>query len=179
MRIAIHNRPGSFSDRWIEYCQEKGIDYKVVNAYDSDIICQISDCDAFMFHHHHGNYKDVLFARQLLYSLEESGKRVFPDWRTCWHFDDKVGQKYLLEAIGAPLIPSYVFYTEKEALNWIRQTTFPKSIQTSRRSQRDQCEARSYSQRGKEFCTKSVWHRFLAICCSLLHLILFSTTKNP
>ena len=106
MRIAIHNRPGSFSERWIEYCQEKGIDYKVVNAYDSDIICQISDCDAFMFHHHHGNYKDVLFARQLLYSLEEAGKRVFPDWRTCWHFDDKVGQKYLLEAVGAPLIPS-------------------------------------------------------------------------
>lgn len=126
MKIAIHKRPGSFSDRWIEYCQEKGIDYKVVNAYDSDIICQISDCDAFMFHHLHYNYKDVLFARQLLYSLEEAGKKVFPDWRTCWHFDDKVGQKYLLEAVGAPLIPSYVFYTKQEATNWIEQTTFPK-----------------------------------------------------
>lgn len=126
MRIAIHNCPGSFSDRWIEYCQENGIDYKVVNAYDSDIVHQISDCDAFMFHHHHGNYKDVLFARQLLYSLEEAGKRVFPDWRTCWHFDDKVGQKYLLEAAGLPLVPSYVFFTKKEALAWINQSSFPK-----------------------------------------------------
>ncbi|GAH97786.1 unnamed protein product, partial [marine sediment metagenome] len=23
LRIAIHHRPGSFSDRWIEYCKEK------------------------------------------------------------------------------------------------------------------------------------------------------------
>ena len=79
-----------------------------------------------MFQHHHGNPKDVLFAKQLLYSVEEAGKRVFPDWKTCWHFDDKVGQKYLLEAIGAPLVPSYVFYSKKEALAWISRTSFPK-----------------------------------------------------
>ena len=55
-----------------------------------------------------------------------AGKRVFPDWRTGWHFDDKVGQKYLLEAIGAPLVPSYVFYTKKEALKWVETAEFPK-----------------------------------------------------
>lgn len=126
MRIAIHNSPGLFSDRWIDYCKGKGIDYKVVNAYDSDIVDQISDCEIFMWHHLHVNYKDVLFAKQLLYSLEEAGKKVFPNWHTCWHFDDKVGQKYLLEAVGAPLVPSYVFYTKEEAMAWIAQTTFPK-----------------------------------------------------
>ena len=44
----------------------------------------------------------------------------------CWHYDDKVGQKYLLEAIGAPLVPSYVFYDRKQALGWARSTTYPK-----------------------------------------------------
>lgn len=126
MKIAIHYNPGNFSERWIKYCKENGIDHKIVNAYDSNIISQVSDCDAFMWHYHHGNPKDVLFAKQLLYSLEESGKRVFPDFRTGWHFDDKVGQKYLLESIGAPLVPSYVFYSKKEALEWVNHTTFPK-----------------------------------------------------
>lgn len=126
MKIAIHHTPGSFSDRWIAYCKEKGIPYKIVDAYRSDIIQQVADCDAFMWHHHHGNYKDVLFAKQLLYSFQGAGKRVFPDFNTGWHFDDKVGQKYLLEAIGAPLVPSYVFYTKREALEWIEKTTFPK-----------------------------------------------------
>ena len=126
VKIAIHHSPGSFSERWIAYCEEKHIPYKIVNAYDSDIVGQVSDCTAFMWHHHHANYKDVLFAKQLLYSLQMAGKQVFPDFNTTWHFDDKVGQKYLLEAIGAPLVPSYVFYDKKAALDWIAHTSFPK-----------------------------------------------------
>ncbi len=126
MKIGIHNRPGSFSDHWIDYCQKNNIQYKLVNCYDSDIVFQLEDCDALMWHHHHANYKDVLFAKQLLYSLEQCGKKTFPDYKTSWHFDDKVGQKYLFESIGAPFVPSYVFYTKQEAMEWIKQTTFPK-----------------------------------------------------
>lgn len=77
MKIAIHHTPHSFSERWIEYCKEKGIPYKIVNAYDSDIVKQVEDCDSFMWHHHHANYKDVLFAKQLLYSLETGGEESF------------------------------------------------------------------------------------------------------
>lgn len=126
MKIAIHQNPGGFSDRWIDYCEKNHIDYKIVNAYDTDIVQQMSDCDAFMWHFSHLSYKDALFAKQLLFSLQQAGKKVFPDFDTVWHFDDKVGQKYLLEAIGAPLVPSYVFYTKQEAFKWIEQTSFPK-----------------------------------------------------
>jgi len=33
MKIAIHNRPGSFSDLWIEYCQQQKRPYKLRQAY--------------------------------------------------------------------------------------------------------------------------------------------------
>lgn len=126
MKLAIHHRPGSFSDRWIAYCEEQGIDYKIVNAFDTDIIQQVSDCDVFMWHHHHAQFKDVLTAKRILFALEHAGVKVFPDFKTGWHFDDKVAQKYLLEAIGAPLVPSYVFYDKQEALKWASKTSFPK-----------------------------------------------------
>lgn len=126
MKIAIHHREGSFSDRWITYCNKKGVDYKLVNAYDTGIIGQLSDCDAFMWHFHHGDYRDMQFAKALVLSLEAIGVRCFPDSRTCWHFDNKVWEKYLLEAVGAPIVPSYVFYTEEEAITWTKQATFPK-----------------------------------------------------
>lgn len=126
MKIAIHHTPGSFSDRWINYCLKKGLDFKLVNCYETDIIQQLEDCDALMWHHDHMNYKDALFAKQLLYSVELAGKKTFPDHETCWHFDDKVGQKYLFEAVGVPLVPSYIFYTKEEALKWIEHTSFPK-----------------------------------------------------
>jgi len=127
MKIAIHHTcKEGFSDRWIRYCERNDITYTIVDAYSSNIISQINDCHAFMWQHHQSNYKDVLFAKQLLYSLEAAGKKVFPNYRTCWHFDDKVGQKYLLESIDAPLVPSYVFYTEEEAVSWANATSFPK-----------------------------------------------------
>ena len=128
MKIAIHDSKEKhfFSDRWIEYCSRNNIPFKVVNAYDNDIINQLNDCDIFMWHHSNYDYRDALFAKQLIYSLETIGIKVFPDFNTTWHFDDKVGQKYLLEAIDAPLVPSYVFYNKKDARKWIESTSFPK-----------------------------------------------------
>lgn len=125
MKIAIHDSKGSFSKYWIEYCESNSIHYKIVNAYSSDIVQNLEDCDAFMWHHHHGDYRDVLFAKQLLHSLQVAGKKVFPDYNTCWHFDDKVAQKYLLESVGAPCVPSYVFYNKEDALDWIKNVNFP------------------------------------------------------
>lgn len=125
MKIAIHHREGSFSEKWTDYCARNHIPYKIVNCYQSDIIHQLEDCDALMWHFHHANPKDILFAKELLYSIQASGKKVFPNFNTVWHFDDKLGQKYLLESIGAPLVPSWVFYKKQEALKWIEEIEFP------------------------------------------------------
>lgn len=126
MTIGIQNIKGSFSDRWIAYCESKGIRYKLVNCYSNDIIEQLSDCEGLMWHFSQNSAKDFLFAKQLIFSLESSGKKVFPNLNTVWHFDDKLGQKYLLESIGAPLVPTWIFYEKDNALKWIEQTVFPK-----------------------------------------------------
>lgn len=130
MKVAIHNSPNSFSDRWISYCEKNKIDYKIVNAYDSDIISQLSDCDAFMWHHAHYDYRDCLFAKQLIFALNLIGKKTVPSVYSDWHFDDKLTQKYALEAIGAPVIKSYVFYDAKSAMQWVETASFPKVFKT-------------------------------------------------
>lgn len=126
MKIGIHNSKNSFSADWIKYCESNNINYKIVDCYESNIIEQIADCDILMWHYHHKAAKDSLIARQLLFALEVAGKVVYPDFMTSWFFDDKIGQKYLLEAIGAPLVPTHIFLSKKEALNWIEKTSFPK-----------------------------------------------------
>ncbi len=133
MQIGIQDTKGSSNDGWsssnqgwIEYCESKGLKYKLVDCYSSDIMNQLSDCDALMWHFSHLCPKANKFAKQLLFSVEFSGKKVFPDHYTVWHFDDKIGQKYLLEAIGAPLAPAYIFYSKLEALEWASQTDYPK-----------------------------------------------------
>jgi len=90
------------------------------------IIYDLNDCDALLWHFSHANPIDYQISIKLVATLEAAGKKVMPNLNSCWHFDDKVAQKYLLEAIGAPLIKSYVFYSKKEALDWINKTEFPK-----------------------------------------------------
>ena len=126
MKIAIHKSSWGFSRYWISYCEKNNIEYKIVNCYDTGIVQQLSDCDALMWHFHHLIVKDYLFAKQLLFSVQQSGKLVFPDFNTAWHFDDKLGQKYLLESVGAPMAATWAFYDKRVALSWVANTDFPK-----------------------------------------------------
>ncbi len=126
IQLAIHSRPGSFSDRWIRYCSEHGIDYRIVDCFDSGILDQLEGVDGLLWHWSHSDPKAQLAARQIIISAEMSGIKVFPDIATCWHYDDKIGQKYLLESIGAPLVPTHVFFDEDSAIKWIEGAEFPK-----------------------------------------------------
>ena len=125
-RLAIHGEQGSFSDAWVSYCDKRGIAYKVIDCRDSGVISQLASVDALLWHWHYPDTCAHLMARQVLLSAEAMGKVVFPNANTCWHYDDKVGQKYLLEAVGAPLVPTYVFYDLQAALRWIEKSPFPK-----------------------------------------------------
>ena len=122
----------NFAERWITYCEKNDISYKLVNVYDIDIVSQLSDCDAFMWHHSQNNPKALLAAKPILFSIQQAGFKVFPDFNTAWHFDDKLGQKYLLEALHVPLVPSYVFFDKNEALDWAGKTSYPKVFKLRR-----------------------------------------------
>lgn len=126
MKIAIHYRENSLAESWIEYCKKNKIDYKIVNCYSSDIIKQMDDCQVLLWNWVYWHSRDVLIAKQLIYSLEASGKIVYPNTKTCQFFDDKIGQKYLMEALHLPLINTEVFFYKKDAIDWIKSATFPK-----------------------------------------------------
>jgi len=131
MEIAIHHFENSFSERWIEYCEKNNIHFKLVDCFKNDIIEELVDCDVLLWNWYDGDYRVKQFARELTYSLEKVGKVVFPSANTCWHYDDKLGQKYLLETIKAPFIKTYVFYDRFSALEWASSTIYPKVFKLS------------------------------------------------
>ncbi len=124
--IGIHNTPGSFSDRWITYCEENNIAFKIVDCLASDVIRQCDELNAVLWHWPHYGLREQLIARAVIASLEQKRIKVFPSTATCWHYDDKVAQKFLLEAIGSPLIPTWVFTDKSEARAWVGHATWPK-----------------------------------------------------
>ena len=124
--LAIHDSRAGFHPHWVDYCRTNGIPYKIVDCYDGNIVEQVRDCRALFWHYSQSNPRDIVIARQVLFALEHAGLTVFPDFRTAWHFDDKVGQKYLFEALDVPTLPTYVFVESTPALEWASTTDYPK-----------------------------------------------------
>lgn len=124
-KVYIVERKGSFSDEWLKYCEKEGISYELVDPYRSDLIAKIRDGAVFLWHWRHDSYKDQIFARQLFSALESSSILTYPNIQTCWHFDDKLAQKYLFEITDLPAAPAHVFYDAETARAWLRTCTYP------------------------------------------------------
>lgn len=124
--IYICDNNGGFNAYWEEYCAKNKIKYEKIPFWDNDLVNKLRKGDAFLWHWHHSNPAEALIARQIIASLQLKGIKVFPDLNTCWHFDDKLGQKYLLEAAGLPLSKTWAFYSKSDALSWAKATTYPK-----------------------------------------------------
>lgn len=123
--IAIHHLSYGFTQRWIEYCEKNSIPYKKVNCYDYDIIEQLKNCSALLWHWDYSNYRDRQFAPALILSAEKMGLKTLPNYNSCWHFDNKVHQKYLLESLNIPFAQTWVFYDKTTAKKWLSNAVFP------------------------------------------------------
>ncbi|MFQ5590204.1 MAG: RimK family alpha-L-glutamate ligase [Phycisphaerae bacterium] len=124
-RVAIEKRSNEQNPRWMAACTELAVDGEMVDCYQTDVISKLRRFDGLIWHFSHSRATDLLMARHVIAAAERMGLAVFPNTDTCWHFDDKIAQKYVLEALGAPLVPSYVFYDMREALAWLETAPYP------------------------------------------------------
>lgn len=126
MKIAIHRNTDIFThsslwDReWEQYCKEMKIDYEIVNCFDNNILEKLKHFDILLWHFSGDSLQEMQFARTILTSAKNMGLRVFPDFHTSWHFDDKVAESYLLETADAPTPKNYVYYTKESALHFLK-----------------------------------------------------------
>jgi glutathione synthase/RimK-type ligase-like ATP-grasp enzyme len=125
-RIAIHKHDKTYvhstgwTEPWIAYCENHNLKYEVVNCYDANIIEKLKNFDYLLWHFSNIKLQDMLFARSILYSAKKMGLKVFPDFNTAWHFDDKISETYLLKSVDAPQPKSWVFYSRDECMSWLK-----------------------------------------------------------
>lgn len=126
MKIAIlttNTYPENFSIRWEESIKKNGISCDKFEIHDIDSIRAVS-LDGIMCHFFH-NPDEKRMASQILTSFEETHKMpIFPNFRTRWHFDDKIAQYLFLRAAGAPVVDSWIFYDKNTALDFVEQNIY-------------------------------------------------------
>lgn len=110
---------------WTRLLKEAGHEVREVNVYRADILDQLKGCHGFMWRHAHFPRMRQI-ARRLLPVIErELGLVVYPDQSTCWHYDDKIAQAYLLPAAGIPTPKTWVWHDRDLALEWARTAKYP------------------------------------------------------
>ena len=120
MKIAVHvNEDELFDKKWIEFIAQKGVEVLPVDMMRSDILNLVKECDGVMWHFHHSPL-DKQVASKILPVIEEVlNIPVWPNYHTRWHFDEKIAQHYLLQALGVPSVKSWVFWNYEEAKKFI------------------------------------------------------------
>ena len=129
MLVGIHKEPYGefcrFLERYEEILDFNGIDYIRLEASQSDFWERIKTLDLFIFRWRHYDTDRQLAHTILPVIEEEMGIKCFPDWKTCWHYDDKIKEYYLLKQYGFPMVDSYVIWERKAALEWLKNADFP------------------------------------------------------
>lgn len=130
MRLAIHNgkdKSVSWNTRWIDYCKKNNIPYVGVDCYAYDIIETLrkEGVTHLMWAFSLALPKDHIMAKSVLNAANKMGIKTFPNFDSNWHFEDKIAQKYLLEAIGAPVVKSWTFYDKQNAIDYAEHAQFP------------------------------------------------------
>lgn len=115
MKVLIYRHPGvlhttSWVNPWEEYLKENNIPYDTADLFAVDAIETLKNYDVLLWHFGQYDYVSMMETRNILYSAKMMGLKVFPDYNDAWHFDDKVAEMYALQAVGAPIPKSQVYY---------------------------------------------------------------------
>jgi len=129
MRVAIvRDEPilePSWSDRFEAFLSARKVEVLPIESSEPGAIAALPGIDGLMWRFTHSPHSQGV-AKPVLASLE-LGRRVpvWPNLASRWHYDDKIGQFYLLRSMNVPIPATYVFHDDDRALAWAEVATYP------------------------------------------------------
>lgn len=115
-----------YFETYSEILKKNGIDVLKLNPSDKQLLSKVKSVDYVIFRWVHvDNHHQI--AKTLLPVIEKfMGKPCYPSQDTCWHYDDKIKQKFLLESCGLDVVDSVVFWDKEKALAWAGNAIYPQ-----------------------------------------------------
>lgn len=164
-RVAVHSGPGEFHGKWCGFLEQEGVSVSRVNLPGRHAYEEIACCQGLMWHLPMA--PSILQAAEPVLSPAEFvlGKKVFPNYATRWHFENKHAQKYLFDALGVAAPATVCLWDREEARDWIETgAQFPLVYKKARGAgSRNVSLVRSKEQAlgivKKAFSPRGVWHQ--------------------
>ena len=125
-RVCVHAGHGYFHERWAESIQKHGKELVRIDLRREGCLEKVALCDGVMWHLSM-KPSQLQSVEPILNPIEFAmNKKVFPNFKSRWHFENKIAQKYLFEAMGIASPKTYCFWEKDEAFEWIEsKAKFP------------------------------------------------------
>lgn len=126
MIAIIEIKEDIFSKTWKNYLKKRNIPFFIIKKLSSKIFEDLSKATCVLWHWNLTDYENYPIAKEFLTSLDRYSKlKIFPDFNTIWHYDDKLGQSMIFDLVKAPQ-PNYWFFLNKSrAIEWSKNTKYP------------------------------------------------------
>lgn len=190
MRVGFYSHYDKDPERqvYLDILAYNGIEVIKTNINEDDFWNQVNSVDAFILKW--GNTHDFQqIALNLIPIIEQKMKgRIFPDMATCWHYDDKIKQDYLLKEFGFPFVESWIFYDKNRAITWAETASYPVVFKLAKGSgswnvflvhslkQANELIKLMFS-KGKKIEATGIWQKYLLYNRNLSKLIRYYATK--
>ena len=129
MMVGIHIDPDGSPDktllRYEKILEFNGIKYIRLNVNQPDFWRQVEKLDLFIFEWYWTSRQHQMAPTILSLVENEMNVKCFPNLKTWWTYDDKIREYYLLEPHSFPVIPTWIFWDEASALEWLESTELP------------------------------------------------------
>ncbi len=134
-KIGILRNENTNSARyWIEACKSRGVQYRVIDMSANDWLAQVqSEQFDFLASQPSGSYEryKTMYDERLYYICQILNLKTFPNYTECLIYENKKMLSYYLQSKAIPHPRTRVFYNRKEALDFIREASYPFVAKTS------------------------------------------------
>lgn len=118
-------RGGKMAAGWAEALKSRGYSVHWVDVFQPGALEEILKCGIFFCTTSQDSPRDLRYLGPLLEVVEQAGCVVFPDRYSRWHFDDKIAQAWVFEALDIPSPRTWVFFDKEQAMEFICHAQWP------------------------------------------------------
>lgn len=116
---------GKMASGWAEALEGRGYSVHWVDVFQPGALDKIKECGLFFCTTSHDSPRDLRYLSPFLETVEQAGCLVYPDFYSRWHFDDKIAQAWLFEALDIPSPTSWLFFNKTSAIDFIDRAEWP------------------------------------------------------
>ena len=129
MLVGIHTDPHGWlrnsGERFAKILEFNDVPYVWLSASQLDFWERVEQLSLFVFNWY-GTARQRDLALTIIPIIERAaGVPCYPNTITCWPYDDKIREYYLLRQDHAPVVDTWIFWDRDEAFAWARQASYP------------------------------------------------------